>query len=194
MWRHIRWNSAATHKSINVSFRETELRSGQKREPAKRCGLGLPDVQAFFRHSLTPELWVVSGASERVNGWASGPVFTFGFLVILIHVIALYSTSHRNKSFRLNSHKLWSVDLLVPVRYVLWTLRLCLWLIYCKYRLHCGPKQPRIQFEVLGHSLVRSLAPSSCSLICLLHTTRFARTLHCAHSVTHSWARVTMND
>ena len=27
---------------------------------------------------------------------------------------------------------------------------------------HCGPEQPRIQTKVLGHSLVRSLAPLTC--------------------------------
>ena len=62
---------------------------------------------------------------------------------------------------------------------------------------HYGPKQPRIQTEVLGHSLVRSLVRSHCSLVRLLRTARFACALHCAHSLAHfahSLARVTVND
>ena len=41
---------------------------------------------------------------------------------------------------------------------------------------HYGQKQPRIQTEVLGHSLVRSLVRSHRSLIRLLQTARFAHT------------------
>ena len=35
---------------------------------------------------------------------------------------------------------------------------------HCQVAMHCGPEQPRIQTEVLGHSLVRSLAPLTHSL------------------------------
>ena len=54
---------------------------------------------------------------------------------------------------------------------------------------HYGRKQPRIQTEVLGHSLVRSLIRSHRSLIRLLRTARFARCslvrslAHFAHSL-----------
>ena len=48
--------------------------------------------------------------------------------------------------------------------------------------LHYGRKQPRIQTEVLGHSLVRSLVHSHRSLVCLLCTACFACRLRCAHS------------
>ena len=48
-----------------------------------------------------------------------------------------------------------------------------------------GPEKPRIQTEGLGHLLVRSLVRSHLSLIRLLRTTRFARTLCFAHSFTH---------
>ena len=51
-----------------------------------------------------------------------------------------------------------------------------------------GRKQPRIQTEVLGHSLVRSLVCSHCSLVCLLWTARFTRALHCTHSFARSLA------
>ena len=47
---------------------------------------------------------------------------------------------------------------------------------------HYGPHQPRIQTEVLGHSLVRSLFRSHHSLVRLLRTTRFIHALRCAHS------------
>ena len=46
---------------------------------------------------------------------------------------------------------------------------------------HYGQIQPRIQTEVLGHSLVRSLVRSHRSLIRLLQTARFAPTLRCNH-------------
>ena len=42
--------------------------------------------------------------------------------------------------------------------------------------------------RVLGHSLLRSLVRSHLSLICLLHTARFARALRCVHSFTRSRA------
>ena len=61
----------------------------------------------------------------------------------------------------------------------------------------CGPKQPKIQTEVLGHSLVCSLSRLHRSLVCLLRTTCFACALHCAHSLAHfahSLARGTVND
>ena len=48
--------------------------------------------------------------------------------------------------------------------------------------MHCGPEQPKIQTEVLGHSLVPLLVCSHCSLVRLL--AYFA----------HSLARVTVND
>ena len=35
-------------------------------------------------------------------------------------------------------------------------------------RVHCGPEQPKIQAEVLGHSLVRSLVRSHRSIVRLL--------------------------
>ena len=39
--------------------------------------------------------------------------------------------------------------------------------------------------RVQGHSLVRSLVRSHCSLIRLLRTARYARALRCAHSLAH---------
>ena len=56
---------------------------------------------------------------------------------------------------------------------------------------HYGPKQPRIQTEVLGHSLVRSLVRSHRSLVRLLRTASFARALHCAHSFARSLTLLT---
>merc|ERR1712136_322498 len=56
---------------------------------------------------------------------------------------------------------------------------------------HYGRKQPRIQTEVLGHSLVRSLVPSHRSLVRLLRTARFARALRCAHSFARSLTSLT---
>ena len=47
---------------------------------------------------------------------------------------------------------------------------------------HYGRKQPRIQTEVVGHSLVRSLVRSHRSLVRLLRNARFARALPCALS------------
>ena len=49
---------------------------------------------------------------------------------------------------------------------------------------HCGPEQPRIQTEVLCHSLVRSPVRSHCSHICLLCLAQFTRGLHCAYLFT----------
>ena len=59
-----------------------------------------------------------------------------------------------------------------------------------KEMVHCGPEKPRIQTEVLGHSLVRLHR----SLVCLLRTARFARALvrSLAHFA-HSLARGTVN-
>ena len=48
--------------------------------------------------------------------------------------------------------------------------------------LHCGLKQTRIEMKVLGHSLVRLLVRSHRSLVHLLRTALFARTLRFAHS------------
>ena len=59
---------------------------------------------------------------------------------------------------------------------------------------HYGPKQPRIQTEVLGHSLVRSLIRSHRSLVCLLRTARFARAHRYTHSLAHSLAHGKVND
>ena len=56
---------------------------------------------------------------------------------------------------------------------------------YCISHTHYGRKQPRIQSEVLGHSLVRLLVCSHHSLVRLLWTTRFARAFCCAHSFAH---------
>ena len=36
--------------------------------------------------------------------------------------------------------------------------------VFCPMSRHCGPELPRIQTELLGHLLVRSLAPLICSL------------------------------
>ena len=57
--------------------------------------------------------------------------------------------------------------------------------------MHYGPEQPRIQTEVLGHSLVRSLIRSQRSLVFLLRTAHFAA-LSCLlarslHSLPCSW-------
>ena len=59
-------------------------------------------------------------------------------------------------------------------------------------RLHCGPEQPKIQTEELGHSPVRSLFRSHRSLVCLLRPTRFAHVLRCAH-FSHFLAGGTVN-
>ena len=50
---------------------------------------------------------------------------------------------------------------------------------------HCGPEQPRIQTEVLGHSLVHSLVRWHRSLVRFLRTARFARAFRCARSLAH---------
>ena len=57
--------------------------------------------------------------------------------------------------------------------------------------MHCGLEQPRLQAEVLGHSLVRSLVRSHSSLVRLLRTARFARALCCAHSFACSLTSLT---
>ena len=57
--------------------------------------------------------------------------------------------------------------------------------------LHYGRKQPRIQTEILGHSLVRSLIRSHRSIFRLLRTARFARALRCAHSFARSLTLLT---
>ena len=61
-------------------------------------------------------------------------------------------------------------------------------------RLHRGPEQPRIQTEVLGHSLVCLLVHSHHSHIRLLRPTHFARVLRCARLLAHSLARGKLND
>ena len=48
--------------------------------------------------------------------------------------------------------------------------------------MHCGLEHARIWTVVLGHSLIRLLVRSHCSLIHLLRTTRFACALRCAQS------------
>ena len=62
-----------------------------------------------------------------------------------------------------------------------------------EHKLHCGPEQPRIQTEVLGHSLVHSLIRSHRSFVHLLCTDCFARVLHCAY-LPHSLAHGTVNN
>ena len=47
--------------------------------------------------------------------------------------------------------------------------------------IHCGTEQPRIQTEVLGHSLHRSLVHLHHSLVCFFRPAHFARALRCAH-------------
>ena len=59
--------------------------------------------------------------------------------------------------------------------------------------LHRGLEQTRIETELLGHSLVRSLVRSHHSLVRLLQTACFARALRCAHSFAHSLARGKVN-
>ena len=49
------------------------------------------------------------------------------------------------------------------------------------HAIHCGPDQPKTQTKVLGHSLVRSLVRSHCSLVYMLHPACFARANCCAH-------------
>ena len=51
---------------------------------------------------------------------------------------------------------------------------------------HYGTEQPKIQTNVLGHSLVDSLVRLHRSLFRLLHPACFARALRCAHSLTCS--------
>ena len=62
---------------------------------------------------------------------------------------------------------------------------------------HCGSELPRIQTEVLGHSLVRWLVRSHGSFICLLRTACSASALHRVHSLarslTHSRAHGEVN-
>ena len=53
---------------------------------------------------------------------------------------------------------------------------------------HSGPEHERIQTEILGQSLVRSLIRTHRSLVCLLRTTRFARALCCAPWLARSLA------
>ena len=53
--------------------------------------------------------------------------------------------------------------------------------IFSVARSHYERKQPRMQTEVLGYLVVHSLIRSHCSLVRLLQTAQFARTLHCAH-------------
>ena len=53
---------------------------------------------------------------------------------------------------------------------------------------HCGPEQPKIQSEVLGDSLVRSLIRLHRSLVRLLRSARFARSFaHFAHSLARGY-------
>ena len=62
------------------------------------------------------------------------------------------------------------------------------WRVTCVIRFppsHCRPEQPKIQTEVLGHSLVHSLVHSHRSLVRLLRPAPFACALRCA---THSLA------
>ena len=56
---------------------------------------------------------------------------------------------------------------------------------------HYGWEQPRIQTEVLGHSLIRSLVCSHRSLFCLLRPAYFAHTLRCIPSFTRSLTSIT---
>ena len=60
-----------------------------------------------------------------------------------------------------------------------------------KAMVHYGPEHARIQTEVLGHSLVRSLVRSHRSIVRLLRTARFARALRCAHSFARSLTSLT---
>ena len=62
-----------------------------------------------------------------------------------------------------------------------------------KLKVLYGLEHPRIETEVLGHSLVRSLVRSHCSLAHLLHPSRFARAFRCAHFA-HSLARGRVNN
>ena len=55
------------------------------------------------------------------------------------------------------------------------------WRMVLYSTLHSGPEQPKIQTEILGHPLVRSLVCSHHSLVHLLQTARFAGALHCTH-------------
>ena len=55
--------------------------------------------------------------------------------------------------------------------------------------IHCGPDQPRIQTEILGHSLVHSLVRLHCSLVCLLRTTPHYASLARSAALTRSLAR-----
>ena len=54
-------------------------------------------------------------------------------------------------------------------------------------RAHYGLEEPKIQTEVLGHSLVRSLLCSHRSLVRLLRTARFARALRSLTSLVGQW-------
>ena len=58
---------------------------------------------------------------------------------------------------------------------------------------HYGLEQPKIQTEVLGHSLVRLLVCSHRSLVCLFRTACFACALRCAHSLACSLILLTLS-
>ena len=76
-----------------------------------------------------------------------------------------------------------TVDYILRLKGGLWQeTEQCQWITY---------KEPRIQTAVLGHSLVRSLVRSHRSLVRLLRTARFARALHCAHSLARSLTSLT---
>ena len=64
------------------------------------------------------------------------------------------------------------------------------WLAYIHPResttVHSGLGQPRIETQVLGHSLLHLFVCSHRTLIYLLCTARFTSTLRCAQSFAHS--------
>ena len=64
---------------------------------------------------------------------------------------------------------------------------LCLFLATLQSLVYYGPEQPRIQTEVLGRSLVRSLIRLHCSFVYLLPPACFTCALHCARVLPNSW-------
>ena len=67
-------------------------------------------------------------------------------------------------------------------------IHLLLICLYIRRSTHYGSVKPRIETKALGHLLVRLLLRSRRSLIHLLCTVCFARSLRCAHSSTSSLA------
>ena len=131
----------------------------------------------------------VSGASERANGRASGPVLQSVFLAVIDHSARFfwllgclcYPSISRYSLLNVVIIVTQKLVVIVPLKSVPGVLfRVPPTAPTLLPTAHYGRKQPRIQTEVLGHSLVRSLFRSHRSLIRLLRTAR------CAHLLARS--------